>query len=267
MAECYVFAKQSPGPLHCGSPPLRLLFAGERPFFRSCGTILPSSLTWFLPSTLVCSTHPPVSVCGTGDAVQRSRAFLGRSDAPFGPEGPPGCPAPTSWTGAARLSAVTRHAPCAGAGMFACCPSATPFGLALGPDLPWGDEPGPGILGFAVGGILAPLIVTDACIVTRTRSTHPRGNASAHVRRSPTNHARRHVPRLRLPASSPDHFRRGASRPVSCYAIFKWWLPLSQHPGCHRGPTSLQSTWRTIRGLGRWSGLFPFRRRSLSPAV
>ena len=66
---------------------------------------------------------------------------------------------------------------------------------------------------------------------------------------------------------SPDHFRRRVSRPVSCYAIFKWWLPLSQHPGCHRGPTSLQSTWRTIRGLGRWSGLFPFRRRSLSPAV
>ena len=75
--------------------------------------------------------------------------------------------------------------------MFACRPSATPFGLALGPDLPWGDEPGPGNLGFAVGGIPAPLIVTDACIVTRTRSTHPRGDASARVRRSPTNRAQR----------------------------------------------------------------------------
>ena len=31
---------------------------------------------------------------------------------------------------------------------------------------------------------------------------------------------------------TPDHFRRGTSRPVSCYALFKWWLPLSQHPGC-----------------------------------
>ena len=38
---------------------------------------------------------------------------------------------------------------------------------------------------------------------------------------------------------TPDHFRRGASRPVSCYALFKWWLPLSQHPGCPRDPTSL----------------------------
>jgi hypothetical protein len=38
---------------------------GERPFFRSYGASLPSSLTWFLPSALVCSTRPPVSVCGT----------------------------------------------------------------------------------------------------------------------------------------------------------------------------------------------------------
>ena len=66
---------------------------------------------------------------------------------------------------------------------------------------------------------------------------------------------------------SPDHFRRRVSRPVSCYAIFKWWLPLSQHPGCHRDPASLQSTKRAIRGLGRRSGLFPSRPRSLSPAV
>src|SRR6185503_19360898 len=29
----------------------------------------------------------------------------------------------------------------------------------------------------------------------------------------------------------PDHFRRGCARPVSCYALFKWWLLLSQHPG------------------------------------
>ena len=33
---------------------------------RSYGAILPSSLTMVLPIALVCSTHPPVSVCGTG---------------------------------------------------------------------------------------------------------------------------------------------------------------------------------------------------------
>ena len=31
---------------------------------------------------------------------------------------------------------------------------------------------------------------------------------------------------------SPDHFRRPVSRRVSYYALFKWWLLLSQHPGC-----------------------------------
>ena len=39
---------------------------------------------------------------------------------------------------------------------------------------------------------------------------------------------------------SPDHFRRRITRPVSCYALFKWWLPLSQHPGCLCNSTSLK---------------------------
>ena len=38
----------------------------RHPFSRSCGVILPSSLSMVLPIALVCSTHPPVSVCGTG---------------------------------------------------------------------------------------------------------------------------------------------------------------------------------------------------------
>jgi hypothetical protein len=31
---------------------------------------------------------------------------------------------------------------------------------------------------------------------------------------------------------APVHFRRRATRPVSCYAFFKGWLLLSQPPGC-----------------------------------
>ncbi len=51
----------------------------EHPFSRSYGGILPSSLTWFLPSTLVCSTRPPVSVCGTvPEAVKTLRRFSRR---------------------------------------------------------------------------------------------------------------------------------------------------------------------------------------------
>ena len=37
---------------------------------------------------------------------------------------------------------------------------------------------------------------------------------------------------------SPDHFRRRPTRPVSYYALFEWWLLLSQHPGCLSGSTS-----------------------------
>ncbi len=37
---------------------------------------------------------------------------------------------------------------------------------------------------------------------------------------------------------SPDHLRREIARLVSCYALFKWWLPLSQHPSCLCDSTS-----------------------------
>ena len=117
-------------------------------------------------------------------------------------------PATTSSRWHARAARVAAFTLRPGAGMFACCPSATPFGLALGPGLPWEDEPGPGNLGFAVGGIRTRLFVTHACMVTRTRSTHPHGRTSTHVRRSPTN-AQTCIPRLRLPASVPIIFGAG----------------------------------------------------------
>ncbi len=37
---------------------------------------------------------------------------------------------------------------------------------------------------------------------------------------------------------APLHFRRGPTRPVSCYAFFKGWLLLSQPPGCLCGSTT-----------------------------
>jgi hypothetical protein len=49
---------------------------------------------------------------------------------------------------------------------------------------------------------------------------------------------------------SPVHYRRGTPRPVSYYALFKWWLLLSQHPGCPRGSTSF----RTERHSGALAG-------------
>ena len=37
---------------------------------------------------------------------------------------------------------------------------------------------------------------------------------------------------------TPVHYRCQNPRPVSYYALFKWWLLLSQHPGCLSTPTS-----------------------------
>lgn len=70
FAECCVFDKQSVGPFLCG------LHRCRHPFFRSYGANLPSSLTRFHSYALVYSTHPPVSVCGTG-RLAYAGAFLG----------------------------------------------------------------------------------------------------------------------------------------------------------------------------------------------
>src|SRR5699024_4198208 len=40
---------------------------------------------------------------------------------------------------------------------------------------------------------------------------------------------------------APVHFRREVTRPVSYYALFKWWLLLSQHTGCLSNFTSFST--------------------------
>ena len=44
-----------------------------------------------------------------------------------------------------------------GTGISTCCPSATPFGLALGPDFPRADQLYPGILGYSAWRILTSI--------------------------------------------------------------------------------------------------------------
>ena len=136
----------------------------RRPFSRSYGAILPSSLTMLLPPALGFSPHPPVSVFGTGARVAIA-AFLGTGLLLF----------PTLVRSASRLwlagrlfqprasSACTglllpglQSTPCVptvldtrSTGISTCCPSATPSGLALGPDLPRADQLYPGILGYS----------------------------------------------------------------------------------------------------------------------
>lgn len=73
-----------------------------------------------------------------------------------------------------RLAEWIRHGRAhTGTGISTRCPSTTPVGLALGPDSPWADWPGPGTLGLSAGKVLTCLIATHACILTPTPSTTP----------------------------------------------------------------------------------------------
>jgi hypothetical protein len=81
---------------------------------------------------------------------------------------------------------------------------------------------------------------THTGILTSKRSTSPHGLTSQHLERSPT------IVRTEQSAASvirlaPVYFRRRVTRPVSYYALFKWWLLLSQHPGCLCNSTSFST--------------------------
>ena len=130
---------------------------------------------------------------------------------------------------------ITQTAAC-GIGIFTDCPSPAPFGFGLGPDLPWADEPSPGTLRLSAGLILTDLFATHTGILTRHPSSDGHPSPSPVWRRSPTI-VPSHDPQLRYRTSAPLHFRCRPTRPVSYYALFEWWLLLSQHPGCLRAAT------------------------------
>ena len=145
------------------------------PFSRSYGVGLPSSLTRVLPFVVEFSSHLPVSVCGTGtfylfSGFSRQRGFINFATT-F---------TPRQRYGFQQAYFTTRHhfalltdlhsrdltillchrfiySISGGIGFSTDCPSSTPFGLDLGPDLPWADEPSPGNLGFSVAQILTVL--------------------------------------------------------------------------------------------------------------
>jgi hypothetical protein len=60
---------------------------------------------------------------------------------------------------------------------------------------------------------------------------------------------------------TPVHYRRRIARPVSCYALFKWWLLLSQHPGCLSNSTSLVTEFY-LGTLADDLGCFPLDREA-----
>ena len=133
---------------------------------------MPSSLTILLPSALGFSPHPPVSVCGTG-TYKTIAAFLDSQ----GPGLPYLCSVRVTSSDRAadlptallpRLHAAFRSAPVlslcvptvliySSTGISTCCPSATPLGLALGPDLPRADQLYSGNLRYSAERILTSL--------------------------------------------------------------------------------------------------------------
>ena len=66
---------------------------------------------------------------------------------------------------------------------------------------------------------------------------------------------------------SPDYLRCKFSYWVSCYAFFKWWLLLSQHPQCHWNLTTLLALSIDLGTLTWDPGCFPFDQWSLAPTV
>ena len=229
---------------------------------------MPSSLTWFLSRTLVCSTHPPVSVCGTGRPAPTLRRFF---SAPRDMSSPrlavrmQGRPSHHFQSVACTSGARRRfHSP-AGRRNVRLLSIGYAFRPGLRPRLTPGGRTWPGKPRICGGRDSHPPF-RYSCLHGHPHALHlpSRDGFGARAALSYQLLCNSAASAARF---SPDHFRRGASRPVRYYAIFKWWLPLSQHPGCHGNLTSLQSTQRTIRGLSRRSGLFPFRPRSLSPAV
>ena len=72
-------------------------------------------------------------------------------------------------------------------GISTCCPSATDFSLALGPDLPRADQLYPGILGYSAGRILTFLSLLIPAFSLRYRPLLLAGTASSGIQCSSTN--------------------------------------------------------------------------------
>ncbi len=125
---------------------------------------MPSSLTILLPPALGFSPHPPVSVYGTG-MVRTIAAFLDAwltyfttltslritssgccADFPAQPLPRLHRFFPSRLPLSFCVPTVLLHC---STGISTCCPSATSFDLALGPDLPRADQLYPGNLGYS----------------------------------------------------------------------------------------------------------------------
>ena len=106
-----------------------------------------------------------------------------------------------------------------GTGISTCFPSTTPFGLALGPDLPRADQLYPGNLRYSAVRILTLL----SLLIPAFSLLIPPRILPVPLRRSlecSSTDVLLH-PTASVLCFSPGHFRRRTSRLVSCYALFE----------------------------------------------
>ena len=104
-----------------------------------------------------------------------------------------------------RVPTVLSHC---GTGISTCCPSATPLGLALGPDLPRADQLYSGNLGYSAGRIPTFLSLLIPAFSLRYSPQLLTGTASSRIQCSSTNQHSL-IPRLRQCVSAPDIFGAG----------------------------------------------------------
>ena len=176
-----------------------------------------------LPSALGSSPHLPVSVCGTG-TVWAIAAFLDArltcfptlSSVRVTPSDRAGDlpPALLPRLRRALLSRLMLSArvptvlPYRGAGISTCCPSATPLGLALGPDLPRADQLYPGNLRYSAGRIPTFLSLLIPAFSLPYSPLLLIGTASFRMQCSSTKTVAC-LPKLRCCVSAPDIFGAG----------------------------------------------------------
>lgn len=79
----------------------------------------------------------------------------------------------------------------AGTGISTGCPSTTPVGLALGPDLPWADQLDPGTLSQSAHTFLTCVSLLMPAFSLVNRPQLASAAASPGTRRSPTHHSPR----------------------------------------------------------------------------
>ena len=142
------------------------------------------------------------------------------------------------------------------------------FRTGLRTDLPQEDEPSLRTLRLSADGILTRLRATYSGILTSASSTGPHGPASPYHGTLPYHSVMSCLitkSNASVSGVSPTTLSAQVHiRPVSCYALFQWWLLLSQHPGCLRAPTSFHTEpdWGTLAvGLG----CFPFDDEAYPP--